>query len=540
MNNEQKIIEYIQSLLFDVRIAENMPQELYEVDGMEEINETLRKIRTSIAAIGEGNFSEKIEGTGYSVGVIKTLQAVLRNLVWQTKVISRGDFSQRVNFLGEFSDSFNEMTDKLQSTISELRESKDLFQMLFDTIPDATMIISLEQRTILDCNHVFEGMMGRPKSEFKGKRLSEISFFKNAREEENFFNPFFTSVGGNCAFVDLKTSDENEIYGLCSSDIVTIKNEKYILSVIKDVTKMKRLEQSLKKSEQIHRLLADNASDVIWTMGLDGKFTYVSPSVEKLRGFTVEEVFKQTSEELLCPSSRVHFYHVLQKTSEMVEKNLPFGVFRGDIEFPCKDGSTVWTDSTVSGIYDNENHFVGLLGVSRDITERKQMEEQIRKLSEIDKLTQLYNRSKIDEVLNLEMERLSNNEGASSIILLDIDHFKRVNDTWGHLTGDAVLVEIADILRSEARIMDTVGRWGGEEFLIILPSATLREAILYAEKIRVEISEFHFSGIGHLTASFGVAEAKESLTPVEILAMADSALYSAKKSGRNCVRSVKS
>ncbi len=538
MNNEQKIIEYIQSLLFDIRITEDLPEELDQIKGMREIDHTLRRFRTSIKSIGTGDFSENIEGKGYIIGVTKTLQSVLKNLVWQTKAISHGDFSQRVNFLGEFSDSFNEMTNKLETTIFDLRESKELFQMLFDTIPDATMIVSLEKRTILDCNHVFEGLLGRPKADFRGKKLSEISFFKDRQQEYAFFQSFYLSGGGNCVFIELKLHGENEVFGLCSSAIVTIKNEKYILSVIKDVTKMKKLEQSLKKSEKIHRLLADNASDVIWTMGLDGKFTYISPSVEKLRGFKVEEVFAQTKEELLVPSSRSYLDHVLKMATEMVEKNLPFDAFRSDIEFPCKDGSTVWTDSTVSGIYDNENHFMGLLGVSRDITERKQMEEQIRKLSEIDRLTQLYNRSKIDAVLNAEVEHLSNNVGVCSVILLDIDYFKRVNDTWGHLVGDAVLKEIAGILRTETRERDTVGRWGGEEFLIILPSTGLEEAIAFAEKIRIKISEFHFSEINHLTASFGVAETTGRLTPVEILAKVDGALYHAKRSGRNCVCSM--
>lgn len=274
--------------------------------------------------------------------------------------------------------------------------------------------------------------------------------------------------------------------------------------------------------------MADNANDVIWTMDLHGKFTYVSPSVEKLRGYSVEEVLAQSKEELLCPSSIPYLVDGLERAARLVEKGMPFLVFRGDMEQPCKDGTTIWTDLTVSGIYDKDNRFVGMLGVSRDITERLRMEEEIRKLSQADPLTQISNRLKLDSVLLVEMERLSRSESVCTVILLDIDHFKNVNDTHGHLVGDEVLKEFAKIIRDDVRKIDTVGRWGGEEFMVIMPLSDVEGGRILAEKLRNKISEFEFTGAGKLTASFGVAQTRGELNAVEVVAIADACMYEAK------------
>lgn len=532
---EQEAIAYIRAMLVDIVVADELPNELRVVDGMEEIDGLLRGVRSAVRSIGLGELSYRIAGKGYVIGVIKNLQAALKNLTWQTKAVASGDFSQRVDFLGEFSDVFNSMVIKLEGALHEVKEARDRFEMFFETIPDATMIMSMEDQRVFKWNRAFEEVSGCTAAELHGMQLDEVCRFTNEVQKEAFFDALRHEQSVHNMILELSFRSGGTMHGLVSAQVMTIGSEPYILSVIKDITELHEMEKRLKASEELHRMLADNANDVIWTMGLDGKFTYVSPSVLKLRGYTVEEVMAQSREELLCPSSVMLLENGLRTAAHAVHNNLPFPVFRGDVEQPCKDGTTVWTDLTVSGMYDSENRFVGMLGVTRDITERKRMEKEIRRLSETDRLTGLSNRLKLDEVLATEIEQSALRGLPCSIVLLDIDYFKRVNDTFGHLVGDTALQDVARMLIQGVRMYDTVGRWGGEEFMMILPGADTDDAAAVAERARATIAAHSFERVGKLTASFGVATTRGEMSIVELVVSADDALYRAKNEGRNRV-----
>lgn len=158
----------------------------------------------------------------------------------------------------------------------------------------------------------------------------------------------------------------------------------------------------------------------------------------------------------------------------------------------------------------------------------KKYNKELERLSITDTLTNLHNRRKIDEILN----SMVNNK--FSIILLDIDHFKEINDIYGHLEGDKVLIEFSSVIKNNINKYDELGRWGGEEFLIVCRNTTEKEAAIIAQRLK-EIVENHDFKIRKITASFGVSEAKKNLEIKNILANADNALYKAKQQGRNQV-----
>jgi diguanylate cyclase (GGDEF)-like protein/PAS domain S-box-containing protein len=166
-----------------------------------------------------------------------------------------------------------------------------------------------------------------------------------------------------------------------------------------------------------------------------------------------------------------------------------------------------------------------------DITDKKRIEE----LSIRDRLTGIYNRGKLDEVLSTLCYRVKNSENSFGIILLDIDHFKSINDTHGHLIGDSVLKEFSEILKRFIDKNSVVGRWGGEEFLLLLSNSTFSEAIDRAESVRKVIEEFNFATVGKVTSSFGATVYRSGDSVDSIIKRADDALYMAKESGRNRV-----
>lgn len=161
--------------------------------------------------------------------------------------------------------------------------------------------------------------------------------------------------------------------------------------------------------------------------------------------------------------------------------------------------------------------------------------KKIELLSITDKLTQLNNRTKIDDLFQMELNKSIRYQEPLSVILLDLDHFKSVNDAFGHQVGDIVLQELARVLRENVRECDHLGRWGGEEFIIIAPNSDLAQASLLAEKLRAAIADFAFSEVKHKTGSFGVASYHEGDSEDSMSKRADDCLYLAKERGRNIV-----
>lgn len=164
--------------------------------------------------------------------------------------------------------------------------------------------------------------------------------------------------------------------------------------------------------------------------------------------------------------------------------------------------------------------------------------DMLKKLAYCDALTNIGNRRSIDEWLDVEINQHQNSRQVFSVILFDIDHFKQINDEFGHDVGDHVLMEIASLVKNYVPPDSLFGRWGGEEFIIILKNQNLLEATQFAEKLRGLIKSHSFRYVKHVTSSFGVATLQPNDVPKTLIKRADQALYMAKKNGRNKVQNL--
>jgi diguanylate cyclase (GGDEF)-like protein len=174
--------------------------------------------------------------------------------------------------------------------------------------------------------------------------------------------------------------------------------------------------------------------------------------------------------------------------------------------------------------------------LQKEIAERKKIENKLEQLATTDHLTLLYNRRKFDELLEYEIEKDKRYQLGLSLIYCDIDNFKNINDMHGHNVGDEILITFAMLLKESLRESDIVARWGGEEFIVLIPSKTADIAVKIAEKMRKSIEENVFLNIGTVTASFGVTHYINNDTKKTIFKRVDEALYEAKENGRNCVK----
>jgi len=305
--------------------------------------------------------------------------------------------------------------------------------------------------------------------------------------------------------------------------------------VVQDITELREVETELRRSEQRSRLLAENAYDVIWTMAMNGTVTYVSPAVERVRGFTPEEAMHQTIEEINTPSSAARVTEYYRRVFAAIEAGTAPPVFRGEMEYYRKDASIMTGELQVIPLADADGHVVELLGVTRDISERKRFEAELTKLAVTDPLTGLWNRRHTSELLAADLTQAERYGQSLTLLMVDIDHFKAINDTHGHQTGDQVLAEVATRLLENIRNTDVVGRWGGEEFVILLRHCTLADGIATADKLRRRIADSPIAPHLHVSVSIGAATRQLGEDLASWLARADAALYLAKRAGRNTI-----
>ena len=330
----------------------------------------------------------------------------------------------------------------------------------------------------------------------------------------------------------------------------------------REVASRREFEIALRASEERYRQLADFSEDVIWTLDLHSKrFTYVSPSIEKVRGFTVAEASAQSMVDALTPESCARVQAIMaEHLRRIAQGDLTALSATAEIEQPHKRGGTIHAEVAGTFLLDAQGQPYALLGISRDISERRRAEHELRQANETlrrqldeieklqgalkeqtirDSLTGCFNRRYLDETLERELSRSRREGYPLSLVILDLDFFKQINDTYGHLAGDRALIVLAETLRADIRHEDVLCRYGGEEFVILMPRMPLDKAVERAESWRCKIADIRVA-FGNFklsfTASAGVAAYPDhGKMPDELTHAADMALYVAKNSGRNRV-----
>lgn len=304
-----------------------------------------------------------------------------------------------------------------------------------------------------------------------------------------------------------------------------------------DITRRKQAEAEIARLSEWNELLLNSAGEGIFGVDLDGLCTFVNPAAIAALGFDRLEVVGKNQHEL--------FHRHRDNGMASPEEDCPViatlrdGI-RREVEdnFVRKNGEVFPVHMTVTPIYEF-GRLVGAEVVFQDIARRKAMEEELTRLATTDALTDIANRRRFLEYMEAELARVKRFAEASFFLMLDLDNFKHVNDTWGHSVGDAALRHFADTCRPRIRQSDHFGRLGGEEFGIILSRTDVAGATQFAEALRRSVAESPVPtarGPVALTVSIGIAEfLVNDEASDSILVRADAALYKAKALGRNGV-----
>jgi len=412
---------------------------------------------------------------------------------------------------------------------AELIKSESEIHSIFQAMTEGILIIN-SSGEISDCNLSAQDILRMSKSEIIGP-LTNLNRYKiikedysELREEElPFIIALKTGESQRNFTIGLKREDLKTIWLLVNSEPIFGDDFESAVSVVVTLLDITNSRKSKIELERYIKMVNDYV--ITSTTDLKGKILSASEAFSKISGYSKEELIGKNHNIVRNKDMSKELYKELWTTI------LDDKIWEGDIKNTAKDGSEYWVHSIISPQKDEDGKTIGFMAVRQDITDKKRVEL----LSVTDRLTQLFNRLKIDELLDAELKRASRYLNPFSVIMLDLDKFKSVNDTYGHQAGDEVLKELALILKTNVRESDIVGRWGGEEFIIIAPNTNMEDAVELAEKLREKISEFKFSFAGHKTSSFGVAAYRAGDDEKSLIKRADDALYHAKESGRNKV-----
>lgn len=286
--------------------------------------------------------------------------------------------------------------------------------------------------------------------------------------------------------------------------------------------------------------IVENAKDVIVVTRAEPidepgpEIVYVNKAFTELTGYSIEEVLGKTPRMLQSAGTDKESRAKIRKA--LLEKK----PVRTTIKNYSKSGEEYWLDLSILPLADDHGNITHFVAIERNVTEQKALEKSLSELSRIDALTGVFNRRAFNEILENEYSRFRRIADKYSLLMLDIDHFKKVNDSYGHIAGDEALVELAKICGSNIRLHDTLSRLGGEEFCILLPHTNKDNAALIAEKLRKCIADTPIvteRDTIRLTVSIGVSEVDDSDKDcLDTLKRADAKLYEAKNSGRNNVQ----
>jgi diguanylate cyclase (GGDEF)-like protein/PAS domain S-box-containing protein len=311
-------------------------------------------------------------------------------------------------------------------------------------------------------------------------------------------------------------------------------NETVYMAVLKDVTRLREQQQKLFADRQRFRAIFDHIRDyAIYTIALDGTVEEWNQSLQRYAGWQAADVEGQSIRMFFPPGDTQQ-----PRTDLLLAEAERIGSVETEGPQRKRDGSSLWADTVITALPDEAGCVRGFVVVSRDMTERKRLEDDLKRLATVDPLTGACNRRQGHVHLAAEFDRLERDGQTFAVLMLDIDHFKSINDRHGHPAGDAVLRALVQACKAALRSVDTVARWGGEEFLLVLPGTGSAAAMSVAERLRAEIAAMRVAIPGgasiSLTASIGVAE-PDGGDPNELLRRADTALYAAKTAGRNRV-----
>jgi diguanylate cyclase (GGDEF)-like protein/PAS domain S-box-containing protein len=416
---------------------------------------------------------------------------------------------------------------------ADLRESEEKFRTVTETASDAIITVD-EQGTISFANAAATDIFGYAQDEMIGQNLTML-MPERMRDLHSHGMARYLKLGKRripwkAAEMPGRHRDGRELQLELSFAEFSKRGRRFFTSVIRDVSERIKAQQALKESESRFRDLFENANDLIYTHDLEGRFTSLNRAGERITGYSRSEALAMRISDVVAESSLAT---AREMTRRKIAGEMPTSY---ELEIVAKDGRRVLLELSTRLIYHDDKP-VGVQGIGRDITSRRRAEEQLMHNALHDSLTDLPNRTEFMRHLGEAVQKAKGDPNFKfAVLFLDLDRFKIINDSLGHVIGDKLLVGIAKRLSTCLRPRDVVARLGGDEFTILLNLISCAEdTTMVAERIQRKLSApFKFGNYEVFTsASIGIIVSDEiEREPEDFLRDADTAMYRAKEAGK--------
>jgi diguanylate cyclase (GGDEF)-like protein/PAS domain S-box-containing protein len=413
----------------------------------------------------------------------------------------------------------------------QLMESEELFVDTFDHTSDLIQRVAPDG-AITYTNRAWRDAMGYTEEEVQSLNLLDILHPDSRACCQDRFSRLLNGEALSC--IDFKFIAKSGETVYLAGDCGSVIKQGGVVStrgIFRNVTDTVRAEEALKITEARYQVLYENAPDIYTTISPTGEILSINHNGASMLGYAVRELIGESAARVIHPEDQ-------RAVFECVEKLFRDPEAEADLEYRKirKDGSIFWVHqrATLEPGVNAER----LLVVCRDITDKRLLEEQLAYQATHDMLTSLLNRREFERRLQQILSADADPADKHVLCFLDLDQFKVINDTCGHVAGDELLRQIAALLKGLVRSRDTLARIGGDEFAVLMEHVALDKAIQIAEKIRMTIEEFEFhwrSQRFSIGVSIGIVPVQIGRSITDTLNLADMACYTAKKAGRNRV-----
>jgi len=410
-----------------------------------------------------------------------------------------------------------------------LRESEERYVDIFDNTSDLIQCIAPDGR-FLYTNRTWRETMGYGEEEVQSLSLLDVLHPDSMVCCQDRFQRLLQGDTLSCITFKFVAKSGETIYLL--GDCGSIIKEGGAIStrgIFKNVTDTVRAQEALRITEARYQSLYENAPDIYTTINADGEILSINHAAAPMIGYEVGELIGESASKAIHPEDQRAVFACIERQfrNPDAENDIEYRMIR-------KDGSILWVHQRVTlepGVDEPR-----LLVVCRDVTDKRNLEAQLAYQASHDALTNLINRREFERRLQRVLSGDTDSTDRHALCFLDLDQFKIINDTCGHVAGDELLRQIAALLEGQIRARDTLARLGGDEFAILMEHASLDKAALLAEKIRATVAGFQFhwrSQRFSLGVSIGVVSIQPGQSIFDAVNRADMACYNAKKAGRN-------